>query len=175
MNAVAIGPFAFSADRFSVIAGLIVFMLVGSLLAARVDNRLGTLRQLRRFSELPARGRGMCSSMPRASCRSRCVFSPFGRAAFPRQGPPRRSPRGRAALAKAPKAAPWAILPLAAGFFVWVVVTTLTDSGAAPRAPGTSYAVLARDETLSIADRKADRRFSISGQAGVHPAGGKCR
>ncbi|MGE6784852.1 prolipoprotein diacylglyceryl transferase family protein [Ensifer adhaerens] len=155
MNAVAIGPFAFSADRFSVIAGLIVFMMVGSLLAARVDNRLGTFTTAAtllgvagaRAGHVLIHVEGFLQEPLRVLAIWQGGFSPTG---------------GLVGVLlaivmlrrHAPKAAPWALLPLAAGLFVWVVVTTLTDSGAAPRAPGTSYAVLSKDETLAIADRK---------------------
>ncbi|MBK5569004.1 TlpA disulfide reductase family protein [Ensifer sp. SSB1] len=155
MNAVAIGPFAFSGDRFSVIAGLIVFMLVGSLLAARVDNRLGTFTTAAALLGIAGARAGHVLVHAESFLQEPLRVLAIWQGGF--------SPTGgllgvllAAVLLwrKAPKATPWAILPLAAGFFVWVVVTTLTDSGTAPRAPGTSYAVLARDETLAIADRK---------------------
>ncbi|NUS68925.1 MAG: TlpA family protein disulfide reductase [Ensifer adhaerens] len=155
MNAVAIGPFAFSADRFSVIAGLIVFMFVGSLLAARIHNRLGTFTTAATlFGVVGARAGHVlihAESFLQEPLRVLAIwqggFSPTG------------GLLGVLLAAvmlwrNAPKAAPWAMLPLAAGLFVWVVVTTLTDSGAAPRAPETSYAVLAGNESLAIAERK---------------------
>lgn len=155
MNAVAIGPFVFSADRFSVIAGLIVFMVVGSLLAARVDNRLGTWTTAAAlFGAVGARAGHVlihAESFLQEPLRALAIwqggFSPTG---------------GFIGVLlatlvlwrNAPKTAPWAILPLVASLFVWIVVTTLTDSGTSPRVPETSYAVLSTDETLAIADRK---------------------
>ncbi|MBB6178950.1 TlpA disulfide reductase family protein [Pseudorhizobium flavum] len=41
MNAVSFGPFAFDAERFAAIAGTVVFLAVASILAHRVDDRLG--------------------------------------------------------------------------------------------------------------------------------------
>ena len=41
MSAVTIGPFAFSAERLSVLLGLLAFMLVAGVLAGRVDKRFG--------------------------------------------------------------------------------------------------------------------------------------
>ena len=41
MNAVSIGPFAFDAERFAAIAGMVVFLAVATVLASRVDDRLG--------------------------------------------------------------------------------------------------------------------------------------
>ncbi|WP_395517550.1 prolipoprotein diacylglyceryl transferase family protein [Pseudorhizobium flavum] len=41
MNAVSIGPFAFDAERFAAIAGMVVFLTAASVLAHRVDDRLG--------------------------------------------------------------------------------------------------------------------------------------
>nr|CAD6595888.1 thiol:disulfide interchange protein [Rhizobium sp. TCK] len=41
MNAVSFGPFAFDTERFAAIAGMIVFLAVASVLAHRVDDRLG--------------------------------------------------------------------------------------------------------------------------------------
>ncbi|CAN7758224.1 TlpA disulfide reductase family protein [Ensifer adhaerens] len=155
MNAVAIGPFAFSADRFSVIAGLIVFMVVGSLLAARVDNRLGTWTTAAAlFGVVGARAGHVlihAESFLREPLRALAIwqggFSPTG---------------GLVGVLLAtlvlwrnsPRIAPWTIVPLACGLFVWIVVTTLIDGGVAPRAPETSYAVLSTDETLALADRK---------------------
>ena len=155
MNAVAIGPLAFAADRFSVIVGLVVFMLIGSLLAARVDNRLGSFTTTATLLGVVGARAGHVLAHAESFLQEPLRVLAIWQGGF--------SPTGGllgvllAAVIlwrKAPKAAPWAILPLAAGLFVWVVVTTLTDSGAAPRAPETSYAVLARDETLAIAERK---------------------
>lgn len=155
MNAVAIGPFAFSADRFSVIVGLVVFMLIGSLLAARVDNRLGSVTTTATLLGVVGARAGHVLAHAESFLQEPLRVLAIWQGGF--------SPTGGllgvllAAMIlwrKAPKAAPWAILPLAAGLFVWVVVTTLTDSGAAPRAPETSHAVLAQEETLAIAERK---------------------
>lgn len=41
MNAVALGPFAFDAERFAAIAGMVVFLAVATVFAHRIDNRLG--------------------------------------------------------------------------------------------------------------------------------------
>lgn len=41
MNAVSFGPFAFDAERFAAIAGMVVFLTAASVLAHRVDDRLG--------------------------------------------------------------------------------------------------------------------------------------
>ncbi|KGE00252.1 TlpA disulfide reductase family protein [Rhizobium sp. YS-1r] len=41
MNAVSFGPFAFDAERFAAIVGMIVFLAVAAVLAHRVDDRLG--------------------------------------------------------------------------------------------------------------------------------------
>ncbi|CAD7032113.1 DsbE family thiol:disulfide interchange protein [Pseudorhizobium endolithicum] len=41
MNAVSFGPFAFDAERFAAIAGMVVFLAAASVLAHRVDDRLG--------------------------------------------------------------------------------------------------------------------------------------
>ncbi|HEV7436157.1 MAG TPA: hypothetical protein VGO22_14960 [Pseudorhizobium sp.] len=41
MNAVSFGPFAFDTERFAAIAGMVVFLVVASVLAHRVHDRLG--------------------------------------------------------------------------------------------------------------------------------------
>ncbi|MFC0807389.1 prolipoprotein diacylglyceryl transferase family protein [Ensifer sp. P24N7] len=41
MNAVSFGPFAFDAERFAAIVGMVVFLAAASVLAHRVDDRLG--------------------------------------------------------------------------------------------------------------------------------------
>jgi len=41
MNAISFGPFAFDAERFAVIAGMIAFLTAASVLAHKVDDRLG--------------------------------------------------------------------------------------------------------------------------------------
>ncbi|NTA84799.1 TlpA family protein disulfide reductase [Agrobacterium tumefaciens] len=41
MNSVSFGPFAFDAERFAAIVGVVVFLAVASVLALRVDDRLG--------------------------------------------------------------------------------------------------------------------------------------
>lgn len=41
MNAVSFGPIAFDAERFAAMAGLVLFLAVASILAHRVDDRLG--------------------------------------------------------------------------------------------------------------------------------------
>lgn len=41
MNAVAIGPFAFDAERFTVVIGVLAFLFFSAFLAHRVDDRLG--------------------------------------------------------------------------------------------------------------------------------------
>nr|CAD6438898.1 thiol:disulfide interchange protein [Rhizobium sp. Q54] len=41
MNAVSLGPFAFDAERFAAIIGMVAFLAVASVLAHRVDDRLG--------------------------------------------------------------------------------------------------------------------------------------
>lgn len=41
MNAVAIGPLVFASDRFAVISGIFVFLIVTSILARRVDPAVG--------------------------------------------------------------------------------------------------------------------------------------
>lgn len=155
MNAVAIGPFAFSADRFSVITGLIVFMAIGSLLAARVDNRLGTWT-----TGAALLGIVGARAMHIAAHAESFLQEPWRMLAIWQGG---FSPAGGligvlvatvALWRKAPQAAAWTTMPLAAGLFAWVVVTTLTDKGAAPQAPGTSYAILAQDRAMSLAERK---------------------
>ncbi len=155
MNAVAIGPFAFSADRFSVIAGFIVFMIVGSLLAARIDNRLGTFTTAATLLGVAGARAGHVIAHAESFLQEPLRVFAIWQGGF--------SPTGGligvfvAAIIlwrNAPKAAAWAILPLAAGLFVWVVVTTLTDSGAAPRAPETTFAVLSTDDSLAIANRR---------------------
>lgn len=42
MNAVSFGPFAFDTERFAVVLGLVVFLAMASILAHRVDDRLGS-------------------------------------------------------------------------------------------------------------------------------------
>jgi thiol-disulfide isomerase/thioredoxin len=42
MNAVAIGPFVFAADRLAVLLGLLAFMIATAILARRIDSRLGS-------------------------------------------------------------------------------------------------------------------------------------
>ncbi|MDR6759180.1 thiol-disulfide isomerase/thioredoxin [Mycoplana sp. BE70] len=155
MNAVAIGPLAFSADRLSVITGLIVFMAVGSLLAARVDNRLGTWTTSAALSGIV--GARVMHVLTHAES---FLQDPWQVLAIWQGG--FSSAGGFIGVLlvtvmlwrKAPPAAPWTIMPLAAGLFAWVAATTLTDGSAAPRAPETSHAVLAQGETISIADRK---------------------
>lgn len=41
MNAVSFGPFAFDTERFAAIVGMVVFLAAASVLAYRVDDRLG--------------------------------------------------------------------------------------------------------------------------------------
>ncbi|HCL63402.1 MAG TPA: hypothetical protein DIC56_00835 [Rhizobium sp.] len=41
MNAVAIGPFAFDAERFTAVIGVVAFLFFSAFLAHRVDDRLG--------------------------------------------------------------------------------------------------------------------------------------
>ena len=41
MNAVSFGPFAFDAERFAAIVGMVAFLVVASILAHRVDDRIG--------------------------------------------------------------------------------------------------------------------------------------
>ncbi len=41
MNAISFGPFAFDAERFAAIVGMVVFLGVASILAHRIDDRLG--------------------------------------------------------------------------------------------------------------------------------------
>lgn len=41
MNAVAIGPFAFDAERFTAVIGVVVFLFFSAFLARQVDDRLG--------------------------------------------------------------------------------------------------------------------------------------
>lgn len=42
MNAVSFGPFAFDTERFAVVLGLVVFLATASVLAHRLDARLGS-------------------------------------------------------------------------------------------------------------------------------------
>ncbi|MCZ4088780.1 prolipoprotein diacylglyceryl transferase family protein [Sinorhizobium psoraleae] len=175
MNAVAIGPFAFSADRFSAIAGMIVFMAVGSLLAARIDNRLGIWTTAAVLSGIIGARAAHVLIHAESFLQEPWRVLAMWQGGFSMDG-------GFIGIflatvilfRRAPHAAPWAIMPLAAGLFTWVVATTLTNGSAAARAPATTYAVLAQGETISIADRKGAPRSSISGQAGARPAGAKC-
>ncbi len=155
MNAVAIGPFAFSADRLSVIAGLIVFMIAGSLLAARVDNRLDRFTTVATLLGVAGARAGHVLAHAESFLQEPLRVLAIWQGGFSATGGFIGVFLAAVILWRnAPKAAPWALLPLAAGLFVWVVVTTLTDGGAAPRAPETSYAILSSDETLAIAERK---------------------
>lgn len=155
MNAVAIGPFAFSADRFSVIGGMIVFMLVGSLLAARVDNRLGAWTTAAVLSGVV--GARVMHVLTHAES---FLQDPWRVLAIWQGGFSGLGGLIGVLLAtlmlwrKAPQAAPWAIMPLAAGLFAWVVATSLTNGSATPRAPEAAYAVLAQDKAVSLADRR---------------------
>lgn len=155
MNAVAIGPFAFSADRFSVIAGLIIFMTVGSLLAARVDNRLGAWTTATALFGIV--GARMVHVLTHVES---FLQEPWRVLAIWQGGFAATGGLIGILLAtvmlwrKAPQIAAWATMPLAAGFFVWIAATTLTERGAAPLAPETAYPVLAQDKSLAIADRK---------------------
>lgn len=155
MNAVAIGPFAFSADRFSAIAGMIVFMAVGSLLAARIDNRLGTWTTAAVLSGVIGARAAHVLIHAESFWQDPLRIFALWQGGFSSPG----SLIGVLAATvvlwrSAPRATPWAAMPLATGFFVWVVVTALTNGNAAPHAPEATYAALAKGEAISIADRK---------------------
>ncbi|MDE3795788.1 TlpA family protein disulfide reductase [Sinorhizobium meliloti] len=154
MNAISIGPLAFAGDRFSVIASLVVFLAVGSLVSTRVDRRLGGWTTTAALSGV-------------FGARAVHVLTHFESFAWE----PWRIPAiwqggfswlgGLLGVAfatavlwrKAPRAAPWAAISLGAGLFTWVVATSLVSGTAAPRAPDAPYAALNRRETISIAKR----------------------
>jgi thiol-disulfide isomerase/thioredoxin len=155
MNAVAIGPFAFSADRFSVIAGLIVFLAVGSLLSARTDGRLGAWTTTAALSGIL--GARVVHVLLHAASFAQDPWRIFAiwQGGFSWLGGVIGMALATAALwRKAPHATPWAAASLAAGLFAWLVATTLINESAAPRAPERSYAAFGRQETVSIAQRK---------------------
>jgi len=155
MNALAIGPVAFSADRFSAIAGMVVFMLAGSLLAARIDNRLGTWTTAAAFlGILGARAvhvLGHAASFWQEPWRVLAIWQ----GGFSWHGGLIGVLLATVLLwRRAPHITSWAILPLAAGLFVWITLGSLIDGNASPRAPAASYVVLDRGGTISVAERR---------------------
>lgn len=155
MNAVAIGPFAFSADRFSAIAGTVVFLLAGSLLAARIDNRLGTWTTTATLSGIVG------ARAAHVLTHAESFWQDPWRALAIWQGG-FSWPGGAIGVLfatvmlwrRAPRITLWAVMPLAAGLFAWVALDSLTSGSATPRAPDASYAALAKDEAVSIAERE---------------------
>lgn len=155
MNAVAIGPFAFSADRFSVIVGLVVFMVVGSILSARVDDRLGSWTTTAALAGLVGARAVHVLSHAGSFAQDPWRILAIWQGGFSWIGGLIGVAVASAILwRKARHVTPWAAASIAAGLFAWVVVTTLVNGGATPRAPEAAYAVYAKPEMVSIADRK---------------------
>ena len=81
MNAVSLGPFAFDAERFAAIIGMVAFLAVASVLAYRVDDRLG--RWSSWTAGLRRRAWGMFCSMQGVLLQSLGGSFRFGKAASP--------------------------------------------------------------------------------------------
>ncbi|MFH1340466.1 MAG: TlpA disulfide reductase family protein [Pseudomonadota bacterium] len=155
MNVITLGPLALASDRLAAILGIMVFLVVGSLLAARYDRRLAPWTTTAVLSGLiAARAAHVLFHI------DSFMDEPW-RVAYVWQG-------GFSwigglfgvAIAtyflarKAGKSLPFAAISLASGLFVWFVFTTLMTSGEGPAAPRFALATLDGNETLSIADRK---------------------
>ncbi len=154
MNAVLIGPFAFSSDRFAVIFGIFIFMIAGSILSSRVDRRLGgwsmaallwgiaaaravhVLVHVDSFSATPLRAFALWQG----------GFSWIGGAI------------GVIATTvfyfrRTPMRLPWAAAGLAAGLFAWTAAGALTSAAVAPPAPTQAFATLDDARSVIIAER----------------------
>lgn len=154
MNAVSIGPFAFSVDRLAVILGIITFLVMINVLASRIDRRLAhwssaalviglvsarvghVIVHLDNFFDEPWRVFAVWQG----------GFSWIGGIAGVLLTLYLLSREGKTAL-------PWAALSLASGAFVWIAITQLVGGHAGPSAPVDQYAQL-NGPDLSIAARR---------------------
>ncbi len=143
MNAVSIGPFLFSAERFSVLLGMAVFLLVCWGLSRRVDGRFEAWSWWVVFAGAAAARLGHVAVYWRSFAEEPWRAFAFWQGGF-------FWPAAVAAVLalvllglKTQTQRLWAIAPLLAGLFVWNVAWQLAGGAPATPAPQAQFATLA--------------------------------
>lgn len=153
MGSLAVGPFAFDPQRVAAIVGIIIFLAVGSLLSryrprltswttgtviiGLIGSRLGHVAyHLASFAEEPWR-----------------IFAVW-QGGFSFVGAAIGVIIGIVWLAASSlRDIAWGAVAIAAGFFGWLVISTLTSSTVAPMAPPELFQSLNADKSVVIAER----------------------
>ncbi|MBC7283270.1 TlpA disulfide reductase family protein [Hoeflea sp.] len=154
MNVMTLGPLAFATDKLAAILGIMVFLVVGSLLAARYDRRLAPWTTSAVVSGLlAARAAHVLSHIDSFMEEPwRAVYVWQG--GFSWIGGLFGVAIATYFLARdARKTLPFAAISMASGLFVWFALTVLATSSEGPVAPRIALAKLEGTQTLSLADR----------------------
>lgn len=154
MNAIAIGPLAFSGDRFSVIIGLFAFMIVGSVLSAYVERRLGPWTTTTVMAGLIGARLAYVAAHLDSFLQEPWRILAIWQGGFSWIGGTIGVGLAMIFLARRAWATlPWAAASLFAGLFVWIVSSGLMSANVAPGAPATSFARLDGTGPVAIAER----------------------
>lgn len=153
MGSVSIGPFAFDGPRLAVIVGVVIFLTVGSLLS-RHRPRLSSCTTGTVVTGLVGARAGHVAYHFASFAEEPWRIFAVWQGGFSFAGAAIGVAIGIAWLAaRSLRDVPWAGGAVAAGFFAWFVVNTLTSSGVAPMAPTQPFQTVQDEKTAVLAER----------------------